>query len=617
MSDETPTPAEQPATTVPVAYADASRLVTEAGTAQVVLFGNVRRDPVRLDGVVKDPLLFREAMATLYALVGSDYRYVPRDRTAYLAYLRQRRESAGLGLRQAQQEFFDWALRNDPLAFVLLDPVVTVHPDQVFFEVFSKDEGTYATLGIDLGAFELAYQPACGTTNIDFSPALFAGIEQLRSYRKTTLSVGKEAVALTTTAAGKVLEKQIRVPDTWLRGFLQVQSAAALPRDTFRLSAIDLYNVLRHLRLHGDVKGRRRGLRIELVPGEAPRLVLEPWETVLPGAAGVYKGRAARVVRIWGRRRLLLVRRLLPFAQEVEGHLLGSGLPSFWVLRAGPVTLTLGLTGFTAANWSQAVGFDLLLPRKVHGGEALERVLGHLATVWVADARQLSAATGLKGEALLEGLQAGCQQGKLMYDVAADVYRLRALTEAPLDLPRLEYRNQRERTAHDLVARRGAVEIVSENRIAGTGLELTGKVTVAEDRRDYRPQLLLSDEGQVTKAECTCTFFRKQGLKAGPCPHLVALRLAYAEREARRAREAGPRQGVTVETRTFSRRDEAGADVVQVTLDRSRLKVRWGRAGGALRLQVLRYNTADEARAAYFSRLGELGTRGFLDATAE
>src|SRR5262249_13532384 len=207
---------------------------------------------------------------------------------------------------------------------------------------------------------------------------------------------------LDTPAVGKVLEKQIQVPDSWLRGFLQVQSAAGLPRDTFRLNAIDLYNVLRHLRMHADVKGRRRGLRIELVPGEAPRLVLEPWEPVLPATAGPYKGRASRVARVWGRRRLMLVRRLLPFAQQVEGHLLGSGLPSFWVLRAGPVTLTLGLTGFTAANWSQAVSFDLLLPRKTLPGEALDRVLGHLVKVWVADVKQLSTASGLQGAALAE-----------------------------------------------------------------------------------------------------------------------------------------------------------------------------------------------------------------------
>src|SRR5262249_7037425 len=161
--------------------------------------------------------------------------------------------------------------------------------------------------------------------------------------------------------------------------------------------------------------------------------VLEPWETVLASTAGPYKGRASRVLRLWGRRRLGLLRRLLPFIQEIDVHVLGSGLPSFWVLRAGPMTLTLGLTGFTAANWSQAVGSDLLLPRKTLGGEARERVLTQLAKVWVADTKQLAALTGLKGAPLVEALQAGCQQGKLMYDVATEVYRLRALTEAPLD----------------------------------------------------------------------------------------------------------------------------------------------------------------------------------------
>ena len=614
--EDTPAAEAQPATNVRIAYEDASRLVTTGSTAQLVLFANVHRDSVRLDGLIKDPLRFREAMATLRAIVGSDYRYVPRDRTTYLAYLRMRRETATLGIRQSQQAFFEWALRNDPLAFTLLDPVVTVHPDQVFFEVFSKDEGAYARLGIDLAALDLDYQPTCGTTNIDFSPTLFQGVEQMRSYRQTRLAIGKEAVKLSTTSAATVLEKRINVPDSWLRGFLQVQSAAALRRDSFQLKPIDLYNVLRHLRLNADRKGRRRALRIELVPGEVPRLVLEPWEIVLSGTADIYRGRTTRVVRVWGRRRLMLLRRWLPFLENLEVHLLGSGLPSFWVLRGGPMTLTLGLTGFTAVNWSQAASFDLLLPRKTQGGEALERVLHALEKIWVAGLEDLGRATGLKGPALHEALQVGCQRGQLMYDLAANVYRLRALTEGPLDLPRLEYRNSAERLAHDLLTRRGAVQIVSENRIAGTGLELIGKVTVPEDRREYRPQMLLLEEGQVSKAECTCTFFRKQGLKAGPCPHLVALRLAYAEQEARRLKGLDPRQAVTVETRTYTRRDAAGEDVVQVTLDRTRLKVRWGRAGEPMRLQVLRFNSADEARTAYFDRVQSYDARGFLDATA-
>jgi predicted DNA-binding WGR domain protein len=605
-------------TDVDLAYAAPSTLVSGDDHATLSLVGNLKRPAVRFEATLTDPLHFREAMGALYAVVGSDYRYVPKDRTAYLAYRRMRAESANLGLWEGQRAYFSWLMRNDPLAYVILDPVVSVHPDQVFFEVFSKDEGTYAKLGVDLDAFEQepTVTPRWGTTNIDFSETLHLGLEQLRSERPTRLSIGQDGVSVRTEGTGTVLEKSIRVPDSWLRGFLQVQSAAALPRDTFTLNPIDLYNALRHLRMHADRKGKRRGLRIELVPGEPPRLVLEPWETVIPSSAAPYGGKTARVVRVWGRRRLFLLRRFLPLVEEVEVHLLGSGLPSFWVLRAGPLTLTLGLTGFTAANWSQAIRFDLLLPRKTQDTTAeLDLVLSHLAEHWKAGAGDLLKATKLKWDPLIEALQLGCQQGRIMYDLAADVYRLRPLTDAPINLDRLEYRNARERTAHDLVARRGAVTIVSETRIATSGLELTGRVEVAEDRREYRPVLMLTDEGQVAKAECTCPFFRRQGLKNGPCAHLIALRLAHAEREAQRRQGLTPVEALTAETRAFSRRDARGETVYQLALDRQRLTIHWGRAGQPLRRQRLTFNSLDDARRAYLSRVSELSTGGYLDAS--
>lgn len=609
------TPAEAGTTPAHLAYAGASRVATTGNQAQVELYANLDRPAVRLAGTIKQPLRFREAMSALYAIVGSDYRYIPKDRTAYLAYLRLKRESAALGVWQAQQAYFGWLLRNDPLMYCILDPIITVHPDQVMFEVFSKDESTYACLAFRREAFESPHDVTCGTTNIDFSPALYESIQQMRSYRATNMAIDREQVGLATETHKEVLEKRIRVPDSWLRGFLQVQSAATLPFDHCRIAPMDLYNLLRHLRMNGDRKGKRRGLRFELVPGEKPRLVLEPWETLIPATGDIYRGKLARVVRVWGRRRLALVRRLLPFVESIDVYLLGSGLPSFWVLRAGDITLTLGLTGYTASNWSQALSFDLLLPRKTQDAKPTEKVIAYLADdVWKADKAMLAQETGVKGSALLEALQLGCQHGKLMYDLANDVYRLRPLTETPLDLVRLQYRNQRERIAHDLIARRDAVKVVSENRIAGAGLELTGKVAVEEDRREYRPQLLLADEGQVRKVDCTCPTFRKQGIKGGPCIHLIALRLAYAQREAQKT--AGD-DTVTVETRAFRRRDGEIETVVQVSLERQRLKVRWGPAGQPLRLQTLRFNTVDEARLAYFNRVTELDAKGYLDATAE
>ena len=48
--------------------------------------------------------------------------------------------------------------------------------------------------------------------------------------------------------------------------------------------------------------------------------------------------------------------------------------------------------------------------------------------------------------------------------------------------------------------------------------------------------MVLADEGQVRKVTCTCATFRKQGIKGGPCVHLIALRLAFAEKESKKAK---------------------------------------------------------------------------------
>lgn len=602
-------------TPIALTYGAASHVEAAEGSARVSLATDLKRPPVRWEGTLRAPLRFREALATLHAIVGSDFRYVPKDRTAYAAYQRLRRESAGLSVWQAQRSYYDWLSRNDPLALVMLDPIVTVHPDGVLFEVFSKDEGAYAVLRLDREVIEAESEPTYGTTNIDFSQALISGVLQMRSYRRTKLSIGPEEVGVATESAPEVIEKAIRVPDTWLRGLLQVQSASSLPMDSFRLLPIDLYNALRQLRMHADIKGKRRGLRFELVPGEPPRIVLEPWDHVLISGAGPYQGRSTRVVRVWGRRRLKLLARFLAMAESIDVHVLGSGLPSFWVLRGGEFTLTLGLTGFTSASWSQAISFDLLLPRKSARSTAeLDKVLAHLGKSWKGGFDELAKATKLSPSDLREALQVGCQHGRIMYDLAEKVYRLRPLVDAPIDMAKLEYRNPREKKAHDLIDRKGAVAVVGENRVAGEGLEVIGKVVDREDDRDYRPKLLINEEGQVGKAECTCPAFRKQGLQHGPCPHLIALRLAYARVLAQRAEGIGG-DLPAMETRTYSRRDRKGETVYQVSLEKDRLIVRWGLSGEAMRLQRLAFDTPAEARAAFQSKVAELDARGYLDAT--
>jgi len=593
-------------------YGDASRVTDEGEHARLALFTDLSRDPVRLDGTLRDPVPVREALSALRAVVASDLRYTPKDRTQYLAWKRLREQTAGAAAWQAQQAYFEWLSRNDPLAWFVLDPVVTVHPDAVLFEVFSKDEGAYASLRLDLDAIELSGEPAFGTTHIDFSDALFDGIQRMRSYRRTGLSIGAEAVAIETEGQ-PVIEKRIKVPDAWLRGFLQVQSASTLTRARATFAPIDLYNALRHLRLNADQKKKGRALRLEMVPGEAPRLILEPWETLIEGGGEAYTGEKAEVVRIWGRRRLMLIQRFLPFADTVEVHTIGSGLPSFWVLRGPSMTLTLGLTGFTAANWSQALLFDILLPRPDGDDPAMKAALDHLQGCWHDTVTGIAKAIGQPIAEARRALQSACQRGLSMYDLASDRYRLRPLVGDPPDPDKLAHRSPAERAAHDLIEA-GAVRIESRNVIPTLGTELVGQVNIEADKREFRPTMLIDDEGRVRKADCTCAPIRKNGLRRGPCAHLIGLRLQLAA--DRRAQAARGRAAIEVATRTFARRRGAQETVYRVSLDRSRLKVRWGDRGGRERVQTLWFDSTDDARAAFFERIDALEAGGYLDATA-
>ncbi len=620
MSEETKDGAveasEASGTQVELRYAGSSRVVDEGDGARIALVGDGSRAPVRLRAAIKRPLLVREALGALYEVVRSDTRRAPKDRAAYLAYSAGRSSGSGADLFQAQREYFDWLAQNDAAAWLVLDPVVTVHPDGTLFEVFSKDEGSYASLKIGAGALEPSGETAYGTTNIDFSQDLFDAVQRVRSYRTTELAVGQDAVTLGVEGAAEVVEKRVEVPHSWLRGFLQVQAAATLAPTSCTLAPIDLYNVLRQLRLNADQKGGGRAIRVELSPGERPRLVLEPWETVLETHGEVYKGRTAQVVRIWGRRRLGMLRRLLPWAESIELHLLGTGLPSFYVVRCGDVTFTMGLTGFTASNWSQALNLDTLLPRTEHTSTLLDQALELLGESWIATADALTEALGASAADVREALRLGCQNGQVMYDLDLGAYRLRPLSDA-IDPDALAFKNARERLAYDLLAGKGGgVKILSENRIQGVGTQYVGEVRVDADRREYRCEMTIDEEGRVKKVDDTSPFFAKHQLKEGPSAPLIALRLEIAQVARARAAERGA-DTITYETRTYVKRDERGESVYQVSLEERRVKVRWGlRAKERMRSQNLMFGSVDDARRAYLERIGELEDKGFMDATA-
>ncbi|WP_437534581.1 SWIM zinc finger family protein [Sorangium sp. So ce726] len=614
-------------------YAAPSELAAAPLHSSVRLSLDGARGTVGVRGTVRDAALFRDAVAALATILESDLRYKGRDRTAYLAYLMKQGKKATAAIWEAQKAFLDGAFPDDaaaqgdgsaakPRASSALDPVLTVHPDEVSIEVFSRDESAYARLAFSSDLFE-GREAAHGTAFVDLSPRVVEQIDRLRAYAKVELDAG---VARGDAAAARAapIERSLEVPTTWLRGFLQVQSAATLPAVSCELAPIDLYNALFVLRTR-KAKKPPRGLRFELVPGKPPRLILEPWEILIEGHGPPYEG-PPRVVRTFGRQRLLALSRLLPHVQRVRAELRGPGLPVFWVLDLGRATLTIALTGWTDSSWASAASFDALMPREGKGGDKARAALDALAARQIALLRErgplplAALAAGGGAEDARAALQLECLRGRVLYDVARRVYRPRELFADPVDERDIRYSSPREAAAHRLLGAPGAVRPTKVHEIAGEGTEIHGEVADREAHRDFAPRFTMDLEGRVSDAWCSCPTFRRSGLREGPCEHMIALRVAYAreraERDALRQTAEG-RSLIRAETRTYVRREASGAEVVyRVSLDDRVVHLSWGARAEAPRHQRIWFDTDGEARDAYFKRLDALTSSGFVDADA-
>ncbi|WP_434046451.1 MULTISPECIES: SWIM zinc finger family protein [Sorangium] len=622
-------------------YAAPSELAAAPLHSSVRLSLDSARGPVGVRGALRDAALFRDAMAALAAILESDLRYKGRDRAAYLAYLMKQGKKATAAIWEAQKAFLESAFADDAAsagqgdgspakASGALDPVLTVHPDEVSIEVFSRDESAYARLAFSSDLFE-GREAAHGTAFVDLSPRIVEQIDRLRVYTKVELDAGASRAAGPTahgaaaTRGGREtcetsIERSLEVPATWLRGFLQVQSAATLPAVSCELAPIDLYNALFVLRTR-KAKKPPRGLRFELVPGKPPRLILEPWEILLEGHGAPYEG-PPRVVRTFGRQRLLALSRLLPHVRGARAELRGPGLPVFWVLDLGRATLTLALTGWTDSSWASAASFDALMPREGGARAALDALAGRqLALLRERGPLPLAAlAAGGSAEDARAALQLECLRGRVLYDVARRVYRPRELFPEPVDEREIRFSSPREAAAHRLLGAPGAVRPTKVHEIAGEGTEIHGQVADREAHRDFSPRFTMDLEGRVSDAWCSCPTFRRSGLREGPCEHMIALRVAHAreraEKDALRQTAEG-RSLIRAETRTYVRREASGAEVVyRVSLDDRVVHLSWGARAEAPRHQRIWFDTDGEARDAYFKRLDALTSSGFVDADA-
>lgn len=523
-------------------------------TGLLRLAPNLSREPVAFDAPLLRPLRFREAVSALHDVVVSDLRFKPRDKTAYEAWKKnevrrlatvrtEARKAATAAVLERQKQplppdflrlfekcrkrYWDARLEysdylrahNMELWRVLMpcDPVITVADDALLFECFSADESSYGCLRVDRGAgFGESKELKLGTTNVDYSWDLYRHFQELRSYRETRFRVDPAGFEVATRGTEQLREEKIDLPDGWLRGFLQLQGAMGLPMRRVTLSRDAVYSLLAFLRRHKERKSPR-ALRFELLDGRPPRLVLEPWEVAIDSKGTYVEGGDSAPIRVWGKRRLLALARVLPLAESFDVYLLGTGLPHFWVAKMGEMTLTLGLSGWTTNDWTRSSALDLLAPPVSPPDTLVADARHFLRGKRSATLDEVVAHTKFDPPTAAAALLRLAHTGQAIYDLPGGVYRWRQVMSAPLAELQLGEPGEEMQAARAIVQDRQLVITVNQEAPGG-GTLLAGRHGKTEI------EALLDKDGAIRKAKCGCSHHYRFGIRKGPCRHILALR---------------------------------------------------------------------------------------------
>ena len=537
-------------------YSGRSGVVERGGGERTLhLAPNLAREPVAFDAELRNPVRFREAISALHGVVVADLRFVKRDKTDYLEWKKDEAAGAALIRREAttqaeqaiaarhnlpidgafkhdfevarkrywgvRQKYSDHLRAHDPQLWRKLmpcDPVITVAEDVVFFECFSKDESAYGCLSVNRDSgFGPSSSLQLGTTNVDYSPALYEQFQTLRTYRQTRFNLAPEGFVVRTENVAEHREEKIDLPDSWLRGFMKLQAAMTMPTVRVRLTREVVYSLLAFLKRNVARKSPR-ALRFELEPGRSPRLVLEPWEKAFDVYGPAYDGPPTAPIRIWGTRRLLVLARTLPLADSIDVHLLASGLPSFWITNMGDMSFTLGLSGWTTNDWSSGSALDMLQPPRAPSAELITRVADVMKQRRAASLATVALEVAEPDDHLVAAaLRHLAQSGQVIFDLAASRFRYRQIMPQPLGEAQLGAEDPELAAARRLVAEQ-KYELIDRQDGPNLTRVIIGKV-------EAKPvEILVDADDRIKRGKCLCGHFQKYGLRNGPCRHMIALR---------------------------------------------------------------------------------------------
>lgn len=533
-----------------------STSMTKGGNSVIGFGVDLNRDPVFLSSSVKNSVDFSKAMLALGRVVRFTSEFKRKDHSTYQAWVqgqyakeaepeleknklyREKLESDIKNLEKErtrldsilnkisiirikfkdfsiqQRKYWDWLLENDRDLWVVLDPIVSVQEKSTYFEAFSQDESVYVVVELPHEQLEDSSQIRLGTTNIDFGLHLEREFSRIRHYRPLTLTIGKQSVSISTDVS-QAIEKKIELPESWIEGLVQVSAAQILPATKLNLSPMFVGQIISKLESIRERTGPR-SLKFKLSLRQPIKVIIEPWGIELIDFNNYPDVSSDLEIRIWGRRRLSLLKQLLSTADSVTVSLLGDGMPSFWTVRNSDIKTTFGFSGWNSLDWSKKIQFSALLPIENFEHSVIENALTLIKSTQRVDFDQIVKSLNLKPTQALALVQNLAFNGKVMYLADEDRYVYRELVpgwqpDRNLGLEErrgIEFANQKDYFS-------SINRTIMENKFIAEAKTKNGLATIIHRDQDLR----------IIYAQCSCSYFSFNKLRLGPCRHIVALGL--------------------------------------------------------------------------------------------
>jgi len=373
------------------------------------------------------------------------------------------------------------------------DPVVTSGGDRLRFEAFSVCCGAYARVDLRPEAVDGDYISR-GTTNVDFNPPMRAALTSILNTERVGLNVGANSVELE-RGAGKVIERKVKLPVRWLKGFVEVQAYQPKMKPVFEICADEARRFFRTLPTHSITS--KGNVMYVVAAGKGLRLsTREAPNAVLLGAPGRLKVldpllRHAKLLRVYG----------------------GPEGVSGWEVVLDDASFHLVLSPDASRGFS-GQGQVLSQLAKGRGGDALAGVKATLKWQSRMEPNVLARQLQVDTEVISDALAMLGTRGLVGYDLADGAFFHR---ELPFDMQLVEELQPRLLNARKMVEEK-AVRIVKRT---GERVEAYVKGSEVEHR-----VVIDGDE-----ANCTCTWNVKHSGERGACRHILALEISISDQD--------------------------------------------------------------------------------------